>query len=41
MILYDLLFFVFFSKPVDITEGISLRVSCFDGDISSVGVGCD
>ena len=27
VILYDLVFFIFFCKPVDIVEGISLRAS--------------
>jgi hypothetical protein len=35
------MFFVFFCKPTDAAEGISLRASCFDGDISNVRVGCD
>jgi hypothetical protein len=28
---YDSVFFMFFCKPVDVVEGISLRASCFDG----------
>ena len=32
-------FSVFFCKPVDIVEGISLRACCSDGGVSNVGVG--
>ena len=35
------MFFIFFCKPVDVVEGISLRASCFDGGIRNVRVGCD
>ena len=41
MILYDSLFFIFFCKPVDVLEGISLRASSFDGSICNVKVGFD
>ena len=41
VILYDLVFFIFICKPVDVVEGISLRASCFDGGIRNVRVGCD
>jgi len=34
-----LVFYVFFCKPVDVVEGISLRACCFDGGVSDVGVG--
>jgi len=34
-----LVFFVFFCKPVDVVEGISLRACCSDGSVSNVGVG--
>ena len=34
-----LVFFVFFCKPVDVVEGISLRACCSDGGVSNVGVG--
>ena len=30
---------VFFCKPVDVVEGISLRACCSDGGVSNVGVG--
>ena len=39
--LYDFVFLIFFCKPVDVVEGISLRASCFDGGICNVRVGCD
>jgi len=32
-------FHVFFCKPVDVVEGISLRACCSDGGVSNVGVG--
>jgi hypothetical protein len=32
-------FLVFFCKPVDVVEGISLRACYSDGDVSDVGVG--
>ena len=32
-------FYVFFCKPVDVVEGISLRACCFDGGVCKVGVG--
>jgi hypothetical protein len=35
-----LVFCVFFFKPVDVVEGISLRARCSDGGVSDVGVGC-
>jgi len=31
--------YVFFCKPVDVVEGISLRACCFDGGVCKVGVG--
>ena len=34
-----LVFYVFFCKPVDVAEGISLRACCFDGGVCKVGVG--
>ena len=34
-----LVFCVFFFKPVDVVEGISLRARCSDGGVSDVGVG--
>ena len=34
-----LIFYVFFCKPVDVVEGISLRACCFDGGVCKVGVG--
>ena len=35
-----LVFYVFFCKPVDVVEGISLRRACYsDGGVSDVGVG--
>jgi len=34
-----LVFHVFFCKPVDVVEGISLRACCFDGGVCKVGVG--
>jgi len=33
-----LVFYVFFCKPVDVVEGISLRVCCSDGGVCNVGV---
>ena len=36
-----LVFYVFFCKPVDVAEGISLRACCFDGGVCKVGVGGD
>ena len=41
VILYDLMFLIFFCKPVDVVEGTSLRASCFDGGIRNVRVVCD
>jgi hypothetical protein len=42
VIIYDSVFFMFFCKPVNVVEGISLRTSsCFDGGIRNVRVGCD
>ena len=42
MISYERVFFIFFCKPVDVVEGISLRVDYFDGGICNVRVvGCD
>ena len=32
-------FYVFFCKPVDVVEGISLRACCSDGGVINVGVG--
>jgi len=32
-------FYVFFCKPVDVVEGISLRACCSDGGVCTVGVG--
>ena len=32
-------FYVFFCKPVDVVERISLRACCSDGGVSIVGVG--
>jgi len=34
-----LVFYVFFCKPVDVVEGISLRACYFDGGVCNVGVG--
>jgi hypothetical protein len=34
-----LVFYVFFCKPVDVVERISLRACCSDGGVSDVGVG--
>jgi len=34
-----LVFYVFFCKPVDVVEGISLRACCSDGGVSNFGVG--
>jgi hypothetical protein len=34
-------FFIFFCKPIDVTERISLRASCFDGGICNVRAGSD
>ena len=34
-----LVFYVFFCKPVNVVEGISLRACCFDGGVCKVGVG--
>ena len=34
-----LIFYVFFCKPVDVAEGISLRACCSDGGVCKVGVG--
>jgi len=34
-----LAFYVFFCKPVDVVEGISLRACCFDEGVCKVGVG--
>jgi hypothetical protein len=34
-----LVFDVFFCKPVNVEEGISLRACCFDGGVCKVGVG--
>jgi hypothetical protein len=31
--------YVFFCKPVDVVEGISLRACCSDGGVCNVGVG--
>jgi hypothetical protein len=36
-----LVFCVFFCKPVDVVEGISLRACCYDGGVCNVGVGGD
>jgi hypothetical protein len=36
-----LVFYVFIGKPVDVVEGISLRVCCSDGGVCNVGVGGD
>ena len=33
------IFYVFFGKPVDVVEGISLRACYSDGGICNVGVG--
>ena len=33
------IFYVFFCKPVDVAEGISLRACCSDGGVCNVGVG--
>ena len=30
---------IFFCKPVDVVEGISLRACCSDGGVSNVGIG--
>ena len=39
-IIFCLVFYVFFCKPVDVVEGISLRACCFDGGVcNNVGVG--
>ena len=35
-----LVFCVFFCKPVDVVEGISLRACYSDGGVCNVGVGC-
>jgi hypothetical protein len=35
------MFFVYFCKPVYVVEGISLKLSCFDGAVRNVRVGCD
>jgi len=32
-------FYVFFCKPVDVVEGISLRACCSNGGVCNVGVG--
>ena len=32
-------FYVFFCKPVDVVEGISLRACCFDGGVCNVAAG--
>ena len=34
-----LVFYVFFCKPVDVVERISLRACCSDGGVCNVGVG--
>jgi len=34
-----LVFYVFFCKPVDVVEGISLRACCSDGGVCNVGLG--
>jgi len=34
-----LVFYIFFCKPVDVVEGIFLRVCFFDGDVCNVGEG--
>jgi len=34
-----LVFYVFYCKPVDVVEGISLRACCFDKGVCNVGVG--
>ena len=34
-----LVFYVFFCKPVDVVEEISLRACCSDGGVSKVGIG--
>ena len=34
-----LVFYVFFCKPVDVVDGISLGACCFDGGVCKVGVG--
>jgi len=34
-----LVFYVFFCKPVDVVEGISLWACCSDGGVYKVGVG--
>jgi hypothetical protein len=31
--------YVFFCKPVDVVEGISLRACCFDGGVCNGGIG--
>ena len=36
--IYNSLFFIFFCKPVDVVEGISLRNSCFNAKESSGGI---
>ena len=38
-IILGLVFYVFFCKPVDVVEGISLRACYSDGGVSDVGVG--
>jgi hypothetical protein len=38
-IILGLVFYVFFCKPVDVVEGISLRACCFDGGACNVGEG--
>jgi hypothetical protein len=35
-----LVFYVFFCKPVDVVEEISLRACCSDEGVCNVGVGC-
>ena len=32
-------FYVFFCKPVDFVEGISLKACCSEGGVCNVGVG--
>jgi len=34
-----LVYYVFFCKPVNVVEGISLRACCSDGGFCNVGVG--
>ena len=41
MTLYNLMFYIFLFKPVDVVEGIPLRASYFDGGIRNVRVVCD